>query len=101
MGLVLEWDTDLRDLRRGERDRMIITTMAEVTPDLQRIPDIEKISDATFWTLGFCDKDLDRISGLFRHRTGNLHSILSFLIVLALHLKNFLGNKTFFALKSE
>ena len=57
---------------------MIITTLAEATPDLQRIPDIEKISDATFWTLWFCDKDLDRVSGLFRHRTGNTHIVLIF-----------------------
>ena len=48
----LEWDTDPRDRRRGERGRIIITTMVEVTPELQRIPDTEKISDATFWTLG-------------------------------------------------
>ena len=71
----LAWDTEPQDRRRGERGRIVITTMAEVTPDLQRIPDIEKILDATFWTLGFCDKDLDRISGLFRHRTGNLHIV--------------------------
>ena len=32
---------------------MIITTMAEVTPGLQKIPDIENILDATFGQFGF------------------------------------------------
>ena len=65
---------------------MIITTMAEVTPGLQRIPDIENILDATFGQFGFVTQiwieHLD-FSGI-----GQATCILYF---LALHLKTFLG----------